>query len=128
MEATYRVWKGTGPGMGVSVNEICIMNTAGDYVGIQTGHLFPHAGHYHSVSVPAVISSVDEENRTGMLHLDADGIFGVNKKLWKQRYIGCHINVIQAHRYGDLKVYRCTELDEYFSQNELTFADGTSNS
>lgn len=121
MESTYRVWNGTQP-HGTGVNEICILNTAGDYVGIQTGKVFPGATHYHSVSIPVVISSVDEENNTGMQHLDADGIFGINKKLWKQRYIGCQVNVIEAHMWGELKVYRCCELDEYFSRNELTLS------
>lgn len=125
MQQLYKIWRGTAPGEGVGINEDCLMSVDGDYVGVVTGTLYPKDSHYHSPLHKAVIISVDQENLTGMMHLsEADSIFGINKKEYKARYIGCCITVSKVHLFNDVQIYYCTELKEYFSQNELS-VDGS---
>lgn len=76
----YTVWKKDGTG----INEKCLMNTDGDYIGIETTKKYSSTNHYHS-------------------------------KQYKAQYV----TVEKAHWCGDIQVYRCLELNEYFSSNEI---------
>jgi hypothetical protein len=113
---TYTVWKNNYTG----INEKCLMNEDGNYIGIKTGDKYLKSEHYHSQQLKAQIISVDESNQTGMIHLykEANEI-GENKKSWKEQYIGCYITVEKAHWCGDIQVYRCLELGDYWSSNEI---------
>lgn len=113
----YTVWKKDGTG----INEKCLMNTDGDYIGIETSKKYSSTNHYHSKQYKAQIVAVDNKNKTGMYHLykELNDNDEENSKSWKSKYIGCCVTVEKAHWYGDIQVYRCLELNEYFSSNEI---------
>lgn len=115
MSKTFTVWKGF-----VGVGEKCLRKENGDYVGVTSGRIYPAADHRHSERKNAQIIAADRQNLTGMAHLwtkDAGG--WANRFEWKSKFIGCFVTVESAHKYQDLLVYRCRELDEYFSEKEL---------
>lgn len=96
------------------VGEQCIKNINDDYIGLETGNIYPKDTHYSRLQHPARIIAVDKENETGLYHLS-----GGNRHEWKSKYIGGIVTVEKAHYFGDLQIYRCLELDEYFSGNEI---------
>jgi hypothetical protein len=111
----YTVWKGN-----IGVGEKCLLNAAGDYVGVTSGTVYPAAAHRHSAQLDAQIVAVDETNCTGMYHLFREDENGdENRRSWKAQFIGCFVTVEEAHKLGDRKVYRCRELNEFFSETEL---------
>lgn len=114
---TYTVWTKNY----TSVDEKCLRNIDGDYIGIQTGTKYSVENHYHSEQLKAQIVAVDSVNQTGMIHLygesKTDG--DENRQFWKSKYIGCYVTVERAHYFGELTVYRCLELGDYWSSNEI---------
>lgn len=114
---TYTVWKNNGMG----IDENCLINYDGDYIGIDTGKIYKQSEYYHSEQFKAQIISVDDKNETGMYHLytgwSDDNI--ENHKSWKSKYIGCYVTVETAHWCDDIQVYRCLELSDYWSSNEI---------
>jgi hypothetical protein len=108
------VWLKNGTG----INERCLKRAPSGYVGIKTGNIYSSLTHYHSQQSLAQIIDADSINQTGMLHLFEDGC-EENRKSWKEKYIGCFVTVEEAHKVGELTLYRCLELNEYFSSNEL---------
>lgn len=105
----------------VGVSEKCLLREDGDYVGIDTGTVYPAATHRHSPQLQARIVAVDEVNRTGMYHLcqEWSDESEENARSWKQRYVGCCVTVEEAHRMGELIIYRCVELGNYWSGDEI---------
>jgi len=112
---TFSVWcKHTG------VGEKCLMKDNGDYIGYKTGTLFKKdEGHYHSKQHIGIIRSIDEVDSTGMLHLDQGSEGLKNKQQLMKNYIGCYVTLESAHSYGDVKVYRCLELGDHVTSNEV---------
>jgi len=119
----YTVWKDNTLG----IKERCIMNQNGNYVGIKTGKTYSNLEYSASKQYAAQIVDVDSINNTGMYHLNEgwefEGRIEENKKSWKQKFIGCFVTIEKAHIYGELIVYRCLELNEYFSSNEIKILD-----
>ena len=112
----YHVWQNNC----ISVGEECLKNERGDYVGMKTGNIYDSSKHYHSEQFKAQIIAVDEINQTGMYHLSKEhNEKEENNKSWKLKYIGYLITVEKAHLYGNLQIYRCLELGEYWSGNEI---------
>lgn len=115
----YTVWDNHSTG----VNEQCLKTANGDFVGIETGNLYSKDKYYSSPQFIAKIISVDDENNTGMYHLYSecwdDENHEDNRAIWKKKYIGCVVTVEESHWAYNLKIYRCLELDEYFSSNEI---------
>jgi len=112
----YHVWKNNCMGL----NEECLLNENRDYVGIKTGKIYDRNLHYHSEQYKAKIIAVDDINQTGMYHLYKEiNEKEENNKSWKIKYIGCLVTVERAHHCGDLDVYRCLELGDYWSENEI---------
>lgn len=111
----YTVWTKSGTG----INEKCIMNDIGNYIGINTGVCYNSFEHYHSEQFKAQIIAADSFNNTGMIHLYDHEDTKENKREWKTKYIGCFVTVEKAHMFGELYVYRCLELGEYWSSNEI---------
>jgi hypothetical protein len=109
----YTVWDKTRMG----VQEKCLRNDLGSYIGLETGNYYSKEMHHHSEQLKGKIVDVDEENLTGMLHLSYDD--DVNRKYEKGKYLGCYVTLEEAHLAHGLKVYRCLELNEYFSENEV---------
>ena len=111
----FNVWKKMG-----GVNEKCLMDTNGDYVGINTGTLYlKNEGHYHSKQHIGVIKGIDKIDNTGMIHLDngGEGLTDKQKKL--EKFIGCYVTLESAHYFGYVEVFRCLELNDYVSSNEV---------
>mgnify|MGYP006924683345 CR=1 FL=1 len=96
------------------------MNEQGDYVGIKTGRIYGKRYHYHSEQLKSKIVAVDDANKTGMYHLyGEDNEREDNKISWKRKYVGCIVTVERAHYADGLEVFRCNELGEYFTENEI---------
>lgn len=117
----YTVWeKGY-----IGVNEKCLKNTDGNYIGVKTGNKYNSKTHCHSKQYKALIVAVDDENKTGMYHLykELSNMNEENNKSWKSQYIGCYVTVEKAHWCGDVQIYRCLELEEYFSDSEIKLLD-----
>jgi len=112
---TFTVWyKHTG------VNEKCLMKEDGDYIGINTGTLYKKEdGHHHSKQHIGVIIGIESVDQTGMMHLDQDSEGLKNKQQLMKSYIGCYVTLEAAHWYGKVRVYRCLELDDYVTSNEV---------
>ena len=111
----FSVWhKYTG------VNEKCLMTESGDYVGIDTGTLYKREdGHHHSKQHIGIITGVEGVDQTGMVHLD-QGSDGLEKKQGlMKKFIGCYVTLEAAHWYGKVRVYRCLELGDYVTSNEV---------
>ena len=105
------------------INEQCLKNTDGDFIGIKTGDIYKGSEHYSRPQLLAKIISADNDNETGMYHLYS-GVWGEegheeNKKSWKRKYIGCIVTVEKAHYADELPIYLCLELEDYFSGNEI---------
>jgi hypothetical protein len=111
----YTVWKNNCRG----IEEKCLLTDEGHYIGQDTGIFYSNDEHYHNDQITAKIVKIEDENNTGMLHLADDSEFEEDYRLRKTNFIGCIATFEEAHYYGDIKVYRCLELGEYFSQNEL---------
>lgn len=125
----HTVWKNCG--VGVKPNQKCLKRQNGDFINIDDGTIYPCSDHYASKQYKAIIQKPDTENMTGMYHLyeEFSGNNEENKKSWKEKYIGCYVTVEPAHKCGDLKIYRCLELNgEYFSENELQILEDDSSS
>ena len=109
------------------LDEKCLWSTKGYYVGLKTGTHYAAADYYHSPQLRAIIRAVDATNQTGMYHLDEhwqeEDKKDDNRAKWKQQFVGCLVTVENAHNCGDRTIYRCLELDEYFSANELELID-----
>jgi hypothetical protein len=122
----YTVWNEFHSG--IKPQQKCLINDNGDYVGILTGDVYPKSWHYHSRQFHAKIIAADEDNNTGMYHLDAcwNDNNETNDKSFKHKFIGCEVTVEAAHMCGKAKVYRCLELDEYFSDTELELLEDDS--
>ena len=103
--------------------ERCLMTADGDYIGIESGKLYSKRCHYHSDNIIAQIVSIDDVNKTGMLHLYGDNdLFPdaeENEATKKRKYLGAIITVQEVHNAGEHTIYRCQELDEFFSDDEL---------
>lgn len=112
----YTVWTKNRTGVGK-----CLLRENGDFISVETGEVFKGDDHYPSEIYPAKIVGVDKENNTGMYHLykEWDDNEEENRYSFKVKYIGCLVTVEKAHSYGDVKVYRCKELNEYFTSNEI---------
>lgn len=107
---------------GTGVGEKCLMTDKGHYIGVETGTFYPKKTHYHSKNLKARIVNVDDENLTGMYHLSEGDLFPdaeENEATWKRKYLGAVITVNEAHSAGEHRIYRCIELEEYFSDSEL---------
>jgi hypothetical protein len=111
----FTIWERNRRG----IDEKCLMTENGDYIGQETGSFYSKEDHYHSTQVKGKIVKVDQDNHTGMIHLDDDSDFEEDYKCRKSEYIGCFATFEEAHYFGNIKVYRCLELGEYFSENEL---------
>jgi hypothetical protein len=116
----YTVWANNHTG----INEACLMDCNGNYVGIETGTTYSKDKYYSSEQLTAKIISVDNTNKTGMLHLYAECYSNSdahedNKASWKRKFINCIVTIEQAHYVDALPIYRCLELNEYFSGDEL---------
>ena len=112
---TFTVWDHRGTG----INEKCLLKENGDYVGIDTNDIYKKDdGYYHSKQHIGIIRSIDENNNTGMIHLDEvdEADF---KKHKMENLIGCYVTLESAHFFGGVRVYRCLELKEYVSGNEV---------
>jgi len=101
------------------IDEKCLITESGDYVGLDTGKLYKKEdGYYHSKQHIGIIRNVDEYNKTGMIHLSDDA-----ESDWKnqkmKRMTGCYVTLESAHSYGELKIYRCLELGDYVSSDEV---------
>ena len=107
----------------VGINEQCLKNTDGDFIGIKTGNVYEGCEHYSRPQLLAKIISADDDNKTGMYHLYSglwdDKEHEENRRGWKSKYAGCVVTVEQAHYADGLPVYICLELGEYFSGNEI---------
>ena len=103
------------------VNEGCVLHKCGNYVGIKTGNVYSCEDYYHREQLNAKIIHVDKDNETGMYHLykETSSCDEENNSSWKNKFVGCYVTVEQAHWCDDLLVYRCLELNEYFSENEV---------
>jgi hypothetical protein len=127
----YTVWEASGKldskeakesYLGTGIDEKCLMNEEGDYVGQDTGQIYPRDKHYHSDQLIGIIITVDEDNKTGMMHLDGPAWADdseINEKTMKARYTGCRVTLESAHFADGIAVYRCLELREYFSELEV---------
>jgi hypothetical protein len=107
---------------GTGVGEKCLMTDKGHYVGVESGKFYEKKFHYHSPNLKARVVNVDGENLTGMYHLSEGELFPdaeENEATWKRKYLGAIITVREAHWAGEHRIYRCIELDEYFSDREL---------
>jgi hypothetical protein len=112
---TFTVWDKLSTG----VNEKCLMTINGDYIGYKTGKLYKKEdGYYHSKQHIGIIRYVDEKNNTGMYHLN-EVDESDHKKQKLENWIGCYVTLESAHSWGDIKVYRCIELGDYVSSNEV---------
>jgi len=112
---TFTIWfKFTG------INEKCLMTEDGDYIGIDTGKLYKKDDdHHHSKQHIGIITGCDEVDVTGMIHLD-QGMTGLTEKQqMMKKYKGCYVTLEAAHWYGEIRVYRCRELKEYVTSNEV---------
>lgn len=119
----YTVWKKNRFG----IDEKYLMNDNGDFIGNKTGDIYSKEDHYASEQQKAKIIAVDNENKTGMYHLYAElsKINEENNKSIKSKYIGCTVTLETAHWSGDVRVYRCLELNgEYFSDSEVQILEG----
>lgn len=118
----YTVWN-----KHTSVSERCLINQNKEYVGVETGNKYIGDNYRHSQQFKAIIVYVDDKNMTGMYHLNEDYESGnePNHKSKKSKYIGCEVTVEKAHMCGELAIYRCLELGEYFSSNELAIYEET---
>jgi len=107
--------------LGNSIEEKCLIREDGNYIGVKTGKIYPKETHYHSENLEGIIIAVDSENKTGMYHLNAGWTEDTdeNRASYKKKYLGCHVTLQKAHLYNSLQIYRCIELDEYFSENEV---------
>lgn len=105
----YNIWSNKRRG----ISERCLIKDNGDYIGQNTGEIYLKENHYHSSKIKGKIVKIDKVNNTGMLHLDEAM---VNRK---GKYIGCVATFERAHYFGNIQVYRCLELKEYFTQNEI---------
>lgn len=115
----YTVWTNGR----IGVREKCLLNQDGDYIGIETGNRYDQKDHYHSSQIKGKIISVDDENLTGMYHLfEGWNSNDENKKSTKRKYIGCYVTLEEAHYADGLRIFRCLEVDEYFSENEVAIA------
>lgn len=114
----YHLYKTKGA---TGVEEPCLIKDDGNYIGIKTGKLYPRSEYYHRNQFKAKIIAVDNNNKTGMLHLYRDTSFHIeeNAKSKKEKYLGCIVTVEEAHWNGDIRVYYCNELNEYFSDSEI---------
>lgn len=124
------------------VNEKCLIRENGDYIGLETGKVYEKENFHHSKQFRAKIVAVENDNNTGIYHLDKDfrKHFGYekidksisnrleqldietsenNKYSWKIKYIGCYVTIEKAHFYGNVEVYRCKELGDYWTSNEI---------
>jgi hypothetical protein len=103
------------------VKELCVLNENNNYIGIKSGKVYSRNEYYHKKQLNAKIIQADEDNNTGMCHLfkEFESYEEENRKSWKKAFIGCYVTVEEAHYYGGMRVYRCLELEEYFSENEL---------
>lgn len=111
----FTVWDRTSTGIG----EKCFLKDNGDYIGKDTGKLYTKKeGYYHSKQHIGIIKNVDENNQTGMYHLSEEAEFDYKTHKMKM-YIGCYVTLESAHSCGDVKVYRCLELKEYVTSNEV---------
>ena len=89
-------------------------------MGIQSGNTYDPHNHYHSKQYEAQIVSVDKSNLTGMLHLHKDEeSIEENRYSWKEKFIGCYVTVEKTHFCDELQIYRCLELGDYWSSNEI---------
>ena len=105
---------------GEGINEKCLMTSSGDYIGLETGTFYSRKKHYHSLQIKGKIVTVDESNKTGMYHLDGEFDNNeINRFDFKRKYIGCIVTLEKAHFADGLQIYRCVELDEYFSESEV---------
>lgn len=102
-----------------SVNESCVINKNGDYVGLKTGNVYDKMMYYHSEVFMALVVCVDKKQLNGMIHLDPedkDGIKAINRK---HSFIGCVLPFRKAHLYGEHQVYQCILTHEYFNDLEI---------
>ncbi|MCA1021559.1 hypothetical protein [Halobacillus litoralis] len=108
-------------GMPVIVQEKCLLTDSGDYVGVESGKTYQSNKYKAMDSLRAKIVSVDDVNNTGMIRLDREfnDTEDENASKLKSKYLGCYVTVRPAHMYGGINVYRCYELDEYFSEYEI---------
>jgi len=111
------VWNNNKTGL----NEECLRNENGNYIGIKTGTIYDCHVHYHSQQYEAIIISVDETNMTGMYHLykELNDNNNENNKKWKRKFIGCYVTVEKTHWCGEKQIYRCLELGDYWSSDEI---------
>lgn len=97
------------------INEKCVKNDNGDFIGIDSGKTYPKVGHYSCTKILGKVIKIDQKNLTGMFHLGLDSLEYEKKK----KFIGCIMTFREAHMFGNIKVYQSYETGEYFSQNEL---------
>ncbi|MED1665646.1 hypothetical protein [Brevibacillus laterosporus] len=112
----YSVWRKKGSS---GVGEKCLMREDGKYIGVTAGNVYDQESHYHSERLIGKIISVDRENKTGMHHLCREWGNEENKISFKEKFIGCLVTVEAAHFANSVRIYRCLELGEYFSEFEI---------
>src|SRR5690606_35585710 len=83
------------------VDEKCVRNDKGDYVGVNTGTIYPSKTHYHSDTFLAKVIAIDENQENGMYHLDPKDKHGIECIKVKRNFIGCTMPFREAHSYGD---------------------------
>ena len=108
----YTVHKSNG--IPFILDEKCLLNDQGDYIGCKTGNTYFSESHKHSKKFKAKITHIDTLDNTGMVHLSEKS--AIERKA---KFKGCYVTVEKAHRMGDILVYRCMENGDYYSQSEI---------
>jgi hypothetical protein len=115
----YTVWRNDR--ISIDENEKCLLRDDGNYIGLETGKVYDKNEHYHSKQFKGKIISIDNDNLTGMYHLykELNDNEEENNYSFKQKYLGCYVTLERAHFADGLQIYRCNELEEYFSEKEI---------
>lgn len=101
-------------GLAIILDEQCLINNNGDYVGCKTGNIYSQKEHMHKEKYKGKIVHIDTFNMTGMIHLSEQIYRDI-----KAKFLGCKVTLEKAHLCGELTIYRCLENGEYYSENEV---------
>lgn len=108
-------------GMPIVVDEKVFVNKQGDFIGTETGKLYNKDEYTKKEIFLAEVVHIDPEQQNGMIHLDQNTKEGQACMLAKAAFIGCVLPFVEAHSYGDRKVYRSLVPDEFFNDLEIKF-------
>ena len=111
------------------INEKCTITDAG-YVGNKTGKTYPFEAYYHSPQYIAKVKSIDEYNKTALLHLDKEWNDDneENNQSMKAKWVDKELIVEAAHWVGSRRIYRSVyPIKEYWSDLELEVNETSEN-